>query len=139
MREPQRYNCIDVLIGLEKEGEEANVTQTAFAQIIYAVTAPTLLITSVAVEAKQKSAEGKLFGQVLFDMALLYVAVFVIYQVPIKAGSRTSLLVIAGMGLALLVAATRVTRTLLQAHKLTQQKRRMRVQLAHFKAESSTD
>jgi hypothetical protein len=138
MREPQRCNCIDVLIGLEKEGE-AHVTQTAFAQFIYAVSAPTLLIASVAVEAKQKSAEGELFGQALFDMALLYVAVFVIYQVPIKAGSRTSLLVIAGLGLGLLVAATRVSRTLLQAHRFTYQKRRMQARLAHFKTESITD
>jgi hypothetical protein len=97
------------------------------------------MISSVVVESKQESEKSKLFGQALFDMALLYVALFAIYQVPIKAGVRTSLLVIAGMGLALLVAATRVSRTLLQAHRLTQQKRRMRKELAHFKAESITD
>jgi hypothetical protein len=137
--------CTDVVTGFQKKWpivkreEEAHMTQTIFAQFVYGVTGPALMIASVVVEAKQEPENDKLFGQALFDMALLCVALFAIYQVPIKAEIRMGLLVIAGMGLALFVAATRASRTLLQAHRLTQQKRRMRGDLAHFNAESSTD
>jgi FlaA1/EpsC-like NDP-sugar epimerase len=115
------------------------MTQTLFAQCIYAVTAPALMIASVVVEAKQESEKAKLFGQTLFEMAVLCVAVFAIYQIPIGAGSKTSLPVMIGLGLALLIAATRIFRTSVQAHKLAHQERQTREGRAHFKAESIVD